>query len=91
MHQQIEKQRQKLDSSMKNMDSSMLQFNTFSDSMERARQIESNSRNLNALVSTMNERERKERQRMWWRIGFGIAILILGIFGITRKRKIKST
>lgn len=91
MHQQIETQRLKLDSSRKSMDASMQQFNTYSDSMEKARQIESNNRNLNGLVSMMKERERKEKQAMWLRIGFGIAILIVGIIGITRKRKVKST
>jgi len=91
MHQQIEKQRITLDSSMKSFDSSMQQFNTFSDSMATARTIASNNRNLDGLVDMMKERERKEKQAMWLRIGLGIAILIVGIIGITRKKKVKSS
>jgi len=87
MHQQIEKQRLTLDSNMNSMDSSIRQFNKFNDSISTARQIESNNRNLDGLVNMMQERERKEKQAMWLRIGLGIVILIVGIIGITRKKK----
>ena len=90
-HQQIEKNRLSLDSSLKNLDSSVYQVNSFLDSAETARQIESNNRNLTGLVSMMKERERKARQGMWLRIGFGIAMLIIAIIGFTRKKKVKST
>ena len=91
MHQQMEKNRLKLDSSMNSLDSSMIYVNKFSDSMETARRMESNNRNLDGLVNMMQERERKERQAMWLRIGLGIAILIIGIIGIARRKKTKTT
>ncbi len=90
-HQQIEKNRLSLDSSLKNLDSSVYQFNTFSDSLETARRIESNNRNLTGLLRTMDERERKARQGMWLRIGLGLAGLIIAIIGFTRKKKTTTT
>jgi len=91
MRQQIEKNRLSLDSSLKRLDSSAFQVTSFSDSLETARRIESNNRNLTGLVSMMQEREKKARQGMWLRIGFGIAMLIIAIIGFTRKKKVKST
>jgi len=91
MHQQIEKNRLSLDSSLKSLDSSVYQANSFLDSAETARQIESNNRNLTGLVSMMQEREKKARQAMWLRIGFGLAMLIIAIIGFTRKKKTTTT
>ena len=90
MHQQMEKNRLSLDSTMNSLDSSMQRANKFNDSMQTALQMESNNRNLTGLVDMMQERERKEKQGMWMRIGLGIAMLILGIIGIARKKKTKS-
>ena len=91
MHQQMEKNKISLDSTMNNLDSSLQRANKFNDSMETARQIESNNRNLTGLVNMMQDREKKERQTMWLRIGLGIGILIIGIIGIARKKKVNST
>ena len=90
MHQQMEKNRLSLDSNMNSLNSSIKYVNKFTDSMDRVRQIETNHRNLDGLVSMMQEREQKEKQAMWLRIGFGIAILVIGIIGITRKKKTKT-
>lgn len=57
------------------------------DSATIAREMENNTRNLNGLVSMMNERKRKEEKQMWLRLGFGIAILGIGAYGLLRKRK----
>ncbi len=46
-----------------------------------------NERNLNDLMYMQRERNKKEKQRMWLRLGFGIAILSLGIFAMLRRRK----
>ena len=91
LHQQIEKNRQRLDSTMSAFDTTMQNATQFNDSMATARQIESNNRNLGGLVSMMKEREKKERQRMWLRIGLGIAFLIIAIIGIARRKKTKTT
>ncbi len=91
MHQQMEKNRLSLDSTKSNLDSSIQRANKINDSMDMVRQVESNNRNLTGLVSMMQERDRKERQAMWLRIGFGIAILALGIVGLMRKKKTNTT
>ena len=91
MHQQIEKNKLSLDSTMKNLDSSLQRANKFNDSIAMARQMESNNRNLTGLVDMMQEREKKARQGMWLRIGLGIAFLIIGIVGIARMKKTKTT
>ena len=49
--------------------------------------MEQNARNLNHLVNTINERKRKEQQRAWLRIGFGVLILGIGAYGLLRKKK----
>ena len=91
MHQQMEKNRLTLDSTTNSLDSSLQHVNKFTDSLETARRMESNNRNLDGLVSMMQERDRKARQGMWLRIGLGIAFLIIGIIGIARKKKTKTT
>ncbi len=89
MHQQIQEQRAKLDSSMKSTDSVIEQLNKRRDSEYNAQQTENNIHNLNGLLSDMKERERKQRQQMWMRIGFGIVLLVVGIVAMRRKRKEK--
>ena len=91
MHEQIEKNRRSLDSSRSSLDSSISHVNIFTDSMEKARRLAENNRNISGLVSMMKERERKARQGMWLRIGLGIAGLILAIVSFTRKKKTKTT
>jgi len=90
MHQQIEKNRRKLDSTMTSLDSSLQRASQFSDSMETARRLESETRNYTGLARMMDERNKKEKQRMWLRIGLGIAFLIIGVIGITRRKKTKT-
>ena len=91
LHQQIEKNRLKLDSTMSSLDSTMQRATQFNDSMATTRRLEMNTQNFSGLVSMMQERERKEKQKMWLRIGLGIAMLVLGIVAITRKKKTSTT
>lgn len=59
------------------------------DSIEMVRFNEQNSRNLNSFMRTMKEREEKQKRGMWLRLGFGIAMLVVLIVGLLRKRKKK--
>ncbi len=91
MQRQMAKGMASLDSSMKLADSMNLVSSKHFDSVQMARQNEQNNRNLDGLLSMMNEREQKQKQGMWMRIIFGLALLGVGIFGILRKRKKKDT
>ena len=90
MRQQAAKQRAALDSSQKVRDSLLLQGMKRNDSVEMARYMEQNTRNLNSFVKNMKERERKQKQTMWMRIGAGVLFLGIGIYAIMRKRKPKT-
>lgn len=57
------------------------------DSAQMARDMEMNNRNLDALMRTMKEREKKQQQQMWLRIGFGVVLLGVGIYSFVRKKK----
>jgi len=91
MRRQGEKQRASLDSSMKRSDSILLKQGRYYDSVNLARDMEQNNRNLTSFVNNLREREKKEKQKMWLRIGLGVLFLAIGIFGVTRKRKAKKT
>ena len=90
MHQQIQQQRAKLDSSMKSTDSLIERMRQRRDSEYNAQQIQNNINKLNGLVSTMKERERKQKQQMWMRIGFGVVLLVVGIVAMRRRKKAKN-
>ena len=85
MRKQLAKDMASYDSAKKAADSLMLINNRRFDSVEMAR----NGRNLDALMSTMRERDQKQKKAMWLRLFFGVALLGVGIFGILRKRKKK--
>jgi len=86
MRKQLAKDMASYDSSKKIADSMMLINYSRYDSVDMAR----NNRNLDALVSTMKERDQKQKQGMWLRLFFGVALLGVGIFGVLRKRKNKN-
>lgn len=89
MRRQLNKDMASFDSAKKTADSLMMFNNKRFDSVEMARFNEQNSRNLDGLLRTMKEREQKQRQGMWLRLGFGILMLGVLIFGLLRKRKKK--
>jgi hypothetical protein len=86
MRKQLAKDMASYDSAKKISESLMVVNNKRFDSVEMAR----NNRNLDALVSTMRERDQKQKQAMWLRLGFGILMLGVLIFGLLRKRKNKN-
>ena len=85
MRKQLAKDMASYDSARKISDSLMLINTSKYDSVDMAR----NSRNLDALMSSMRERDQKQRQGMWMRLFFGAALLGVGIYGMLRKRKKK--
>jgi hypothetical protein len=90
LQESIAKHRAELDSMQKANDSLFAVRMKRSDSAEMARFNEQNASNLNSFVRNMKERERKQKQAMWMRIGAGLLFLAIGIYGVTRKRKPKT-
>ena len=60
------------------------------DSLDMVRFNEQNTRSLNAFMAQRKEQEQKAKQRMYWRLGFGVLLLVVLIVGWTRKKKVKS-
>lgn len=86
LQQSIAKQAADLDSIKKVNDSLLIKR---MDSMNMVTFKEQNSRNLDAFVRTIKEREQKQKQQMWMRLGFGVLMMGVLIFGLLRKRKKK--
>ena len=59
------------------------------DSINMVRFNEQNTRNLDAFMASRKEQERKTIQRIYWRLGFGVLMLIVLIVGWIRKKKAK--
>jgi len=57
------------------------------DSINAARFAEQNIRNLDAFMAQRREQEKKDVQRMYWRLGFGGLMLVVLVVGMVRKRK----
>ncbi len=90
LQQEAARHRAELDSSKKVRDSLFLLQLKKVDSANMASYMEQNTRNLNSLMAGIKERERKQKQGMWLRIGAGILFLGIGIYGVMRKRKPKT-
>lgn len=61
----------------------------YQDSVDKARSMESMSRNLDSFVREQKARENREWKRAVLRLGIGIFFLIVFIWGMLRKRKKK--
>jgi cytochrome c1 len=57
------------------------------DSLNMVRFNEQNSRNLDAFLAQRKEQKKKDMQRMYWRLGFGLMMLVVLIIGWKRKKK----
>ena len=56
------------------------------DSINMVRFNEQNARNLDAFMAQRKEQEKKNMQRMYWRLGFGVLMLVVLIVGWRRKK-----
>jgi uncharacterized protein YxeA len=76
----------KIESSRVQLESSVNRSMHVMDSINMESFNKQNEQNLQAFISAQKEREQKAKQRMYWRIGFGILMLIVLIIGLVRKR-----
>ncbi len=85
--QNIEKLKAATESSRVNLQRSMDESLKRLDSINIENYNKQNTRNLNAFVKEMDERNKKQKQQMWIRLGFGVAMLVVLIVGLRRKKK----
>jgi hypothetical protein len=57
------------------------------DSLNMVEFNRQNERNLNSFMAARKEQERKNMQRMYWRLGFGVLMFIVLIVGLMRRKK----
>lgn len=77
----------KVESSRVQLQQSLQESQRVMDSINMVRFNEQNTRNLNAFMAARKEQEHKQMNRMYWRIGFGILMLVVLIVGWARKKK----
>lgn len=61
-------------------------YQAYNDSMIKI-ESERNIRNLNEFMARQNERQQKEKKRMYIRIGLGVFFLVILIIGLRRRSK----
>lgn len=89
-NKQIEELRQntaKVESSRVQLEAVMKESQRRMDSANMAQFNEQSTRNLNAFMAARKEQERKAMNRTYWRIGFGVLMLIVLVVGWARKKK----
>lgn len=77
----------KIESTTVKLNESIKQSMHAVDSLNMVEFNRQNERNLNAFMAARKEQERKNMQRMYWRLGFGILMFIVLIAGLMRKKK----
>ena len=78
----------KIESTTVKLNESIKQSMHAVDSLNMVEFNRQNERNLDAFMAARKEQERKNMQRMYWRLGFGVLMLILLIVGWRRKKKV---
>jgi hypothetical protein len=77
----------KVESTRLQLESSMNQSLHVMDSINMENFNNQNERNLNAFLKAQKQREQKARQRIYWRMGFGVLMLVVLVAGWVRKKK----
>lgn len=75
------------DSNRARLDEAIAESRRKMDSVNMETFRKQNERNLDEFMYMQKERNKKEKQRMWLRLGFGIALLAFGVFAMLRRRK----
>ncbi len=78
----------KLDSSTARLNASMKEHTRVRDSLDMVEFNRQNELNLNSFMAARKEQERKDMQRMYWRLGFGILMFAILIIGMRRRKKL---
>ena len=78
----------KMESTSVKLNESIKQSMHAVDSLNMVEFNRQNERNLNSFMAARKEQERKDMQRMYWRLGFGILMFIVLIAGWRRQKKL---
>ena len=78
----------KIESASVKLNEAMLNSQHIMDSLNMARFNEQNIRNLNAFMAERKVQEQKATKRMYWRLGFGLLMLVVLVVGWRRKKKL---
>lgn len=97
-HAQLtDKQLQEMRNNAAKLESTTAKFNNVIEDNMRVRDSlnmeefsKQNARNLDAFMVQRREQEKKTTTRMYWRIGFGVIMLVILGAGMARKKKQKS-
>lgn len=77
----------KVESSRVQLEAAMKESQHRMDSINMVRFSEQNTRNLNAFMAERKIQEQKATKRMYWRLGFGVLMLVVLVAGWMRKKK----
>ena len=77
----------KLDSQTKELNESIARNMHYSDSVNTARSNEQMNRNMDSFMAERREQERRQMRQAFWRIGFGVLMLVVLVVGLVRRRK----
>lgn len=77
----------KIESTSVKLQQIMKENQRITDSLNMVQFNKQNARNLDAFMAERKAQERKAAKQMYWRLGFGILMLVVLIVGLRRKRK----
>ena len=71
----------KMESTTAKLNNSISENMRVKDSLNMEEFSKQNARNLDAFMAERREQENKNKKRMYWRLGFGVLMLVFGIVG----------
>ena len=79
----------KMESTTAKLNNSINESMRMKDSLNMEEFSKQNARNLDAFMAERREQENKNKKRMYWRLGFGVLMLVILGVGMARKKKQK--
>lgn len=88
--EEMRKNTAKIESTTAKLNNAINESMRVKDSLNMEEFSKQNARNLDAFMAEQKARERKLSQRTYWRIGFGVLMLVILGVGMARKKKQKA-
>lgn len=86
---QIKENMAKLDSQTRELNESMARSTHSIDSIIMVRSNEQMARNMDSFMAERREQDRRRLKQMYWRLGFGVLMMVVLVVGFVRRRKLK--